>query len=736
MVMVSNGVKMKVISSERIPIKMWLDDIEEGALEQAKNLANLPFATKHIALMPDCLTDNTEILSDKGFVLIKDLDKNTNICNYDSSTGKVFFAPPINIINRPVRENEIIYGFTNCSTDKQITVSEKHRMPYTKNMGLEAKNIPTITTMEDFIWGGLGTDTKDYDISDELLCLIAWIVGDGNIKMSNKRLDGEYSSINIRFGITKERKTLRICSLLNSLAFKYSIRTTPKQTTITISVKYSKDLLAFLDGEKKYPIKFISSLSTRQALVFLEECIKVDGDWLAYQKYNTVRYNSSRVCDIDFLSALISMHFGLARDNTRYTEGFGKYIEMHLLQAVAHSKLVESKNGIHKTKIHKSIIEYSGNLVCVTCDSGFFIARQNGLTFVTGNCHQGYGMPIGGVMATEGVIVPNAVGVDIGCGCAAVKTDINKTEIQDKLKDIMSDIRGTIPVGFSRHRDQQSKNWIPTYPKLGYFLPVINAEYESALYQIGTLGGGNHFIEFQVDEKDCVWIMIHSGSRNLGYKVARYYNNIAIKLNEKWFSSIPKKWDLAFLPFFDEDLGQTYFNEMNFCVEFAKHNRALMMDFIMGILFNHFPKYYQLEHMEANIIDIAHNYAVMENHFGKNVVVHRKGATRAYEGEIGIIPGSQGTASYIVEGLGNEQSFKSCSHGAGRKMGRKQAKRELDLETEKKRLDDLGIIHSVRSIDNLDEASGAYKDIDVVMENQKDLVKIVTKLQPIAVIKG
>jgi tRNA-splicing ligase RtcB len=229
--------------------------------------------------------------------------------------------------------------------------------------------------------------------------------------------------------------------------------------------------------------------------------------------------------------------------------------------------------------------------------------------------------------------------------------------------------------------------------------------------------------------------MIHSGSRNLGYKVADHYNKLAVKMNEQWHSSVPKEWQLAFLPIGSEE-ARNYIREMNYCVDFALANRKLMMDricYIIGdILFKKNTSVTQFE----PIINIAHNYARLENHFGQNVWVHRKGATLATKDTIGIIPGSQGTKSYIIRGKGNPESFNSCSHGAGRKMGRKDAERRLNLEEEVKKLDDQGILHAIRGIEDLDEASGAYKDIDVVMENQKDLVEILVELQPLAVVKG
>jgi len=224
--------------------------------------------------------------------------------------------------------------------------------------------------------------------------------------------------------------------------------------------------------------------------------------------------------------------------------------------------------------------------------------------------------------------------------------------------------------------------------------------------------------------------MIHSGSRNLGYKVADYYNKLAIELNEKWHTKVPKKWQLAFLPL-DTKEGQMYLAEMNYCVDFAFANRKLMMDRVKECVSE---VCVDVEYDE--MINIAHNYAKMENHYGKNVIIHRKGATLARKGTIGIIPGSQGSSSYIVEGLGNPESFMSCSHGAGRRMSRTRAKNELDLAAEIKRMDDMGIVHGMRNQNNLDEATGAYKDIESVMLQQADLVKIKVKLQPLAVIKG
>ena len=341
------------------------------------------------------------------------------------------------------------------------------------------------------------------------------------------------------------------------------------------------------------------------------------------------------------------------------------------------------------------------------------------------DAHQGYGMPIGGVLATQGVIIPNAVGVDIGCGMCAVRTSLTDIS-KDDLKKIMGKIREVVPVGFAHQKIKQSSGNMP----FSSFGQVVAKELESAHKQLGTLGGGNHFIEIQKGSDGYVWIMIHSGSRNLGKKVADYYNKVAQKLNERWYSVVNKKLDLAFLPI-EIDEAKAYKCEMDYCVDFALANRRLMMENIKWC-FTDIVSRIEYDKM----INIAHNYARFEHHFGTDVIIHRKGATSAKLGEIGIIPGSQGTSSYIVKGLGNSESFTSCSHGAGRKMGRKEAQRQLNLESEIKLMDDKGIIHGIRNVADLDEASGAYKDIDVVMTNQADLVEIIVELKPLAVIKG
>ena len=345
--------------------------------------------------------------------------------------------------------------------------------------------------------------------------------------------------------------------------------------------------------------------------------------------------------------------------------------------------------------------------------------------------HGGKGMPIGTVLATKDVVIPNAVGVDIGCGMCAVKTNIKVETIEQEVlrKQIMRGIRKQIPLGMEHHKEAQEEKYMPVNHDVDS-MTIVKRQYVSATKQVGTLGGGNHFIELQSDDEGWLWIMIHSGSRNLGKQVCDYYSREAMILNERYFSSVKPELNLPFLPLTTKEFNE-YWSEMQYCIDFGLCNRKLIMQRIEEVISDAIPNV-EFEPM----INIAHNYAAWETHFDEACIVHRKGATSAKMGEIGIIPGSQGTSSYIVEGLGNPLSFMSCSHGAGRVMSRTEAVKSLNLAEEIQKLDEKGIVHAIRCQEDLEEASSAYKNIEEVIGQETDLVKIRTHLFPIAVIKG
>ena len=362
------------------------------------------------------------------------------------------------------------------------------------------------------------------------------------------------------------------------------------------------------------------------------------------------------------------------------------------------------------------------------------------------DCHVGYGMPIGGVIACDGAVIPNAVGVDIGCGMVAVETDVPATRLPGRsgIRNMLGAVKERVPVGEGHaHRKPQGWSGFDSY------LDSVSGKrpawcndrgWDLDTRNIGTLGGGNHFIELQRSDDGMVWLMIHSGSRNLGYRVAAHYHKLAQDVNAQEGTSLPSR-DLAFLAT-DSEAGRDYIRDMGFALTYALENRRRMMacfkeaisDAVHGVSF-------------LREVNIHHNFAACEEVDGRQLWVHRKGATSAKAGEPGIIPGSMGTASYIVEGLGNSESFNSCSHGAGRVMGRKEACRRLSVAECDKAMGDVvfdrwGQVRARRGkrqgekLWDLAEAPLAYKDIEMVIDAERDLVTPTVRLTPIGVVKG
>ncbi|HHW40533.1 MAG TPA: RtcB family protein [Syntrophomonadaceae bacterium] len=363
------------------------------------------------------------------------------------------------------------------------------------------------------------------------------------------------------------------------------------------------------------------------------------------------------------------------------------------------------------------------------------------------DCHAGYGMPIGGVIATEGVIIPNAVGVDIGCGVCFVQTNIPAVLLKTVetgegklIRAVINSILRSIPQGFDHHKKRQPCSTLDRasaeFPK-EHMVPELKPEIESGYYQVGTLGGGNHFIELQEDEYGMAGIMLHSGSRNFGYKVCRHFNRVARELNARRYPSYPAEYDLAFLPV-DSEEGQQYISWMSLALDFAAENRARMMLKVKEILFELVGKHAGFDGSPVgDEVNCHHNYASCENHFGKKVWVHRKGAIRARRGDTGIIPGSMGSYSYIVEGLGNPESFHSCSHGAGRIASRAQAKKSYTVQEVVEDLEQMGVtLGKHKKADIAEECRMVYKDIDFVIRQQLDLIRPVKRLKTIGVVKG
>ncbi len=355
------------------------------------------------------------------------------------------------------------------------------------------------------------------------------------------------------------------------------------------------------------------------------------------------------------------------------------------------------------------------------------------------DAHLGYGVPIGSVIALDKAISPNMVGVDIGCGMGFKQLNIKVPSYKD-LQDIRSEIVRKIPVGFNIHNEPKLRmKFSDVFREIaeGKDHWFTEKKWDRISKSLGTLGGGNHFIELQSNSEGNLCIMVHSGSRNLGFQIANYYHELAIEINEQYYVNLPHK-DLAFLGIHSNE-GKDYLREMDFALNFAKGNRCNIGADISECIEEVTGKKY----LADKAYDVHHNYARLENHFGRNVWIHRKGAISATKGELGIVPGSMGSSSYITRGLGNIHSFTSSSHGAGRDMSRTDASLRLKEEDVVESME--GVIHGEwkavrrgRAKGRIDfgEAPGAYKNIDDVMENQKDLTEIVDKLTPLVSVKG
>ncbi|NQZ01710.1 MAG: RtcB family protein [Bdellovibrionales bacterium] len=348
--------------------------------------------------------------------------------------------------------------------------------------------------------------------------------------------------------------------------------------------------------------------------------------------------------------------------------------------------------------------------------------------------HAGRGSTVGSVIPTTGAIIPAAVGVDIGCGMMAQKTSLKASDLPDNLKAIRTQIERDVPVGFGYHKKRVpiacEKAWVSLdagYNQIMEKHPLIKAT--KKYKQLGTLGGGNHFIELCLDEEQNVLIMLHSGSRGVGNNIGRYFIELAKKEMERWFIHTPNT-ELAYLPEGSEHF-EDYIEAVGWAQGFARINREVIMAAVIEGLqrSKELPTFL----LEESAVNCHHNYVELEHHYGKNVYVTRKGAVRARKGDLGIIPGSMGARTFIVEGLGNEESFHSCSHGAGRTMSRTRAKELITVDEHRQATEG---VECKKDQSVIDESPRAYKDIDAVMEAQSDLVKVRHTLKQIVCVKG
>ena len=361
--------------------------------------------------------------------------------------------------------------------------------------------------------------------------------------------------------------------------------------------------------------------------------------------------------------------------------------------------------------------------------------------------HMGYGSTVGSVIPTRGAIIPAAVGVDIGCGMMAMQLDISASQLPDSLFAARSAIEASVPHGRTNNGGREDRGAWAGIEHLPYDVgerwqkelqdglidiqvrhPKLMKGHVNTYRHLGTLGTGNHFIEICLDETDTVWVMLHSGSRGIGNRIGSYFINLAKEDMKKWFINVPEK-DLSYFPE-GTDHFDDYWAAVSWAQKYAEVNREIMMARTLDALGGEFGRdVFSIK----KAVNCHHNYVALENHFGANVYVTRKGAVRARLGDLGIIPGSMGARSFIVEGLGNKDSFNSCSHGAGRTMSRTQARKQFTVDDLKEQTSG---VECRKDEDVIDEIPSAYKDIDEVMAHQADLVRPIHTLRQIICVKG
>ena len=719
--------------------KVFTDNVEETAMSQIVNLLNQPFAEgSNVRIMPDCLTDDTEILTTKGFKLISCLTYDDFIASYIPDNGKIFFEHPKNIINRKLKDNEKVYSFSSTSLNSNVISTENHRNAMQKSMGIKTKDMPDITLNKDWVWGGNGLIKPDAsNISLDNLLMLVWILGDGNIHMTDNKTSKNYR---IRFGLKKERKINRVFELCKNLGIIPHVYTDKKQTTIYFNTEDSAFFVKILTPKKIMPEWFIF-LSQEMSVFVLNEMLFVDGDYENFVNHQGFSLNTKKEYEANIISSMIAINYGTSKTLLRKTKGYGKEkVLIYKIKAIKNSALLKSKAGLNNRNIVKTEFLYAGNVVCVECSTGFFIARQNERSFVTGNCHAGAGCVIGFTANVTDKIIPDLVGVDLGCGVLVV--DITGLDIHlDRIDDY---IHNNIPSGHNNN-DGELTDFKGYKNLLCYDNLRKQSEFGKA---IGSLGSGNHYIELNEGGNGKHYLVIHSGSRNLGKQVAEYYQNEAVSYwknggmdyqeqrnkiisdlkeqkrgydipnalatHEKLFKAANPIYP-ANLCFLVGEKKQNYLEDMKICQSYASLNRFTMAKRI-------------LQSMNADIssrdfFETIHNYVNFDDG------IMRKGAVSARAGEKLIIPMNMRDGSLLCIGKGNADWNFSAPHGAGRVMSRGEAKRNITMDEYRGTMND--VFTSSINESTLDEAPQAYKPMEEIIANIEPTVEILEQIKPI-----
>lgn len=739
---------MKQVTGKYATAKIFTDNVEETALQQVKGMVDHEMTEKaQVRLMPDCLSYDTEVLTDKGFKFIKDIDVNTLIASYNEELDDIVWDNPTDVIVRSLRPDEKVYEFKNESLNINLVSTENHRNAIVNNMGIKTKDLSQEIMIKDILWNA-NTNKKGLDISDSMLKLISWIIADGNIKITNNPASKNYR---VRVGAKKERKIKILKKLIKDLSLGVSIRTTEKRgTEFTINTESSKPILKLLKYKKEFPVEWIKELSQRQIKLLIEEYVKSDGDYESYLKRGAIRLNSSDIEIMNFFSALAVMGYGSSNiverfRNKKSNHGYpGQKDISYYISIIPKERLLKSRSGYPSRKIVKEKVQYKNEVVCLTVNTGYFVARQKGRTFITGNCHAGKGSTIGTTIQlpedfSEWKVSPNIVGIDAGCGVMMYQLQDKNVDLE-RLDEVVNKV---IPAGFNVH--SKAQNYDYTEDLINKLTFGIKGDKADRIHSsLGTLGGGNHFIELGKDEDDNYWLSVHSGSRSLGVRVTTHHQDVAVKnlednqidiksvieeLKEQGRhseiqSTIAKIKDsvapltnkektLATLE--GEDL-LSYVKDMELAQKFASKSRETMLNLIV-------------EHMELTVVDqfdSVHNF-IEHNNLSSGIV--RKGATSAKEGERLVIPLNMRDGSIIARGKGNADWNNSAPHGAGRLMSRTKAKEAITLEDFKKEME--GVHSSSVTESTLDEAPGAYKPAKEILDYIKPTVDVLHVIKPV-----
>lgn len=731
----------KVLHKEgmKVPAKIWTDELssmEEGALEQAELVCQQPWI-RRAAFMPDmhigmgctigavigtkntlvpqlvgvdigCFDKNTEFLSPKGWIKISEY-MDEFVTQFNPETGIAEFVKPSQYLKLPCKE---FYQLKTKYGVDQVLSSEHRCLVYKYDRSGLYEKYDVITAEElvtkhnslklgfrdKFLTAFKINHSDSSNWSNELIRVLVMLSADGSVA----------SQTSWRLNFKKDRKIKRAKQLLAETKIEFSETKNSEITTLVFKLEnVTKGLDQFWNA------------NPNQLQIITEECLLWDGS-VEEQCFYT--RNKSEADFVHYVFAALGTHRSVLREDSHYRDGKIDY------RVFRHSSSKVGIAGTPKTAI-TVIPSEDGYKYCFTVPSSYLVMRRNGNIFITGNC-----------------------------GMCVFDTDIHKDHFDKRDWDsIIKKVKTKIPMGFNLRRvslqvDDAAFNFMKSdeiqaaldhtnFDSIPQWLRVteersktLQGRREKLNQYLGTLGGGNHFIEFQADKDGIIHIMLHSGSRGPGEAIATGFMKLAKEVNEKWFSTGSK--DFGFFPQ-DSNEGSWYLDGVQWAQDFAYFNRAIMMSQMRDIFDDYVMERGYNKHGISKVnpvINIHHNYVAQENHFGENLWVHRKGATRVRDDITGIIPGSMGTASYIVTGTNEAESLNSCSHGAGRKLGRKKAKEKFKLHEFKNAMGN--VISQDINAEHLDESPMSYKNIEEVMENQKDLVKIVKKLTPIANIKA